>query len=83
LDNFYILEFKSHLIDLLFKVVDGSDNILVRKGCSGLLAFMGGMERRKHPCLLTELTSEHLIMAKRFANKILEPIKEFADKYYD
>jgi hypothetical protein len=56
---------------LLFKVGDESENILVRDRCSGLLAFMGGMERRKHPCLPTELTPEQWAMAQRFASSLL------------
>ena len=65
-------EVKDHLVDLLFRVGEGSENILVRDRCSSLLlAFIGGMDRRKHPCLPSEFTQEQWNMVQRFVSSRL------------
>lgn len=69
--EFKSAETKSRLIDLLFKVGDGSEKILVRDRCCGLLAFIGEMERHNRPFLLTAFTEVQLAMVQRFASSRL------------
>lgn len=65
-------EVKNHLVELLFMVGEGSENILVRDRCSSLLlAFIGGMDRGDGPCLPSEFTAEQWTMVQRFVSSRL------------